>query len=171
MSLGLEHGINRVVPYSSDWPIQYVRESEKIKRVCTVRILGMEHVGSTAVPGLISKPIIDIAVGVARLSVAETMKADMASIGYDYPGDVGIPDDRIFGRDKPVRHFLVHVVEYDGAKWHQYLQFRNALRSQPQLAAEYGRLKTHIVEQHPTGRAAYAEQKTDFVNKVLSGSN
>lgn len=167
MSLGLQHGKNHLSQYSNDWPIQFKDESNRILNACGGLVLAIEHVGSTSVHGLVSKPIIDIAAGVASLDVAEKMQPEMQSIGYDYPGDIGIPGDRIFGRDPGFRLFLVHVVVHEQDQWNRYISFRESLRNNQRLAAEYAKLKAEIVEKYPTGRAVYTEQKTDFINRVL----
>ncbi|MFK8078687.1 MAG: GrpB family protein [Granulosicoccus sp.] len=72
---------------------------KKLIDACGSYILAIEHVGSTSIPNLVAKPIVDILIGVKALSDAELMIPGMKSVGYDYPDDIGIPDDRIFGRD------------------------------------------------------------------------
>ena len=99
MNLGLEHGINRLSPYSADWPGLFTTEAENILSVCGNCIIAIEHVGSTSIPHMEAKPIVDMVAGVASLNDAEKMIKGMESIGYDYPGDIGIPDDRIFVSD------------------------------------------------------------------------
>jgi GrpB-like predicted nucleotidyltransferase (UPF0157 family) len=167
MSLGLEHGINRLAPYSPDWPSRFTVESKKLSDVCGKYILAIEHVGSTSIPGMLAKPIVDILIGVEALNNAEKMIPGMESIGYDYPGDIGIPDDRIFGRDPGFRKYLVHVVVINSTRWTRYIDFRDALRQDVKLADEYCELKTAIVRKHPEGRAKYTELKSDFINRVL----
>jgi len=168
MSLGLQHGKNQIYRYSDDWPEQFKSEAIRILDVCGDMLIALEHVGSTSVPGLAAKPIVDMLAGVASLAVAEKMKKGMLSIGYDYPGDIGIPGDRIFGRDPGFRLFLLHVVEYDGEQWHRYLNFRNALRGSQSLAAEYANLKIEIAKKYPEGRGIYTELKSEFINRVLA---
>lgn len=167
MTLGLQHGVNRLSAYSNDWPIQYQSESHRILNVCGGILLAIEHVGSTSVNGLIAKPIVDILAGVESLDDAEKMIPGMQSIGYDYPGHIGIPDDRIFGRDPGFRLFLIHVVEYESERWDRYINFRDTLRSDKQLATEYGELKSEIVKRYPEGRSTYTEHKSDFISRVL----
>lgn len=167
MSLGLEHGVNRLVQYSSDWPIQFALESQRIRTVCGEILLAIEHIGSTSIPNMVAKPIIDMALGVATLEDAEKLIPGMESIGYDYPGDIGIPGDRIFGRNPGFRKFLVHVVVLHGAQWNNYIIFRDSLREDVNIAAEYAKLKSRIVEEHPEGRGKYTELKSGFINRVL----
>ena len=171
MTLGLKHGENRLRAYSDEWPGLYSAESCKIQNVCGELLIAIQHVGSTAVPGLTSKPIIDIPVGVETLSTAEKMIPGMETIGYDYPGDNGIPDDRIFGRDRHCRLFLVHVVVFQCDRWNNYRKFRDAVRANKLLATEYANIKEAIVKKHPVGRGTYPELKQEFIHRVLHQSH
>lgn len=168
MTLGLKHGENRLCQYSTDWSNRFQTESKLIRNTCGDLIIAIEHVGSTSVPGLLAKPIIDMLVGVQMLRDAEKMIAGMQHLGYDYPGDIGIPDDRIFGRDPGFRLFLVHVVEYESERWYRYLHFREALRADKQLADKYASLKAEIAEKHPVGRGTYTNLKSEFINRTLA---
>jgi len=116
---------------------------------------------------MVAKPIVDMVAGVATLDDADNMVSAMASIGYDYPGDIGIPDHRIFGRDPGFRKFLVHVVAFNGERWSRYIDFREALRRDAGMAADYGRIKQRIAAEHPEGRATYTELKSRFIREVL----
>jgi GrpB-like predicted nucleotidyltransferase (UPF0157 family) len=167
MNLGLEHGINRLSPYSADWPGLFTTEAENILSVCGNCIIAIEHVGSTSIPHMEAKPIVDMVAGVASLNDAEKMIKGMESIGYDYPGDIGIPDDRIFGRDPGFRKFLVHVVVFNSPQWDNYICFRDTLIKDPKLANEYCKLKSAIAANHPKGRAKFTKLKSKFIRRVL----
>ncbi len=168
MTLGLEQGKNRLTPYSPEWASLYLDESEKILTVCGKLVLAIAHIGSTSIPDMVAKPIIDLVAGVTSLDDAERMVPAMESIGYDYPGNIGIPDDRIFGRDPGFRKFLVHVVVFNSTRWNNYIAFRDALCNDKKLAGQYAQLKSDIVEQHPQGRAKYSELKSRFIHDVLT---
>jgi GrpB-like predicted nucleotidyltransferase (UPF0157 family) len=165
--LGLPHGQNYLVDYSDAWPRLFQEEKARIEAVVGERICATAHVGSTAVPGIKAKPIIDIAIAVARLVVADELAPAMATIGYDYPGDIGIPDHRIFGRDREARRFLVHVLEQNGYRWRELIAFRDIIRANRALAREYERVKIDAVARHRTGRAQYTESKAHFVQRLL----
>lgn len=169
MSIGLEHGKNRLVPYSPDWPERFAAESKKVANVCSEHILAIEHIGSTSISGMTAKPIVDMVVGVKALSVAEEMVSGMASVGYDYPGDIGISGDRIFGRDPGFRKYLIHTVVLNSPEWNRYITFRDALREDLKLAKKYCQLKERIVREYPEGRSKYTERKSDFILQVLEG--
>ena len=168
--LGLPHGQNFLTDYSDDWPRLFQEEKSRIASVADGRALTIEHIGSTAVPRIKAKPVIDIAIAIADLSIADDLAAAMATIGYDYPGDIGIPDHRIFGRDKDVRRYLVHVLEHAVYRWSDLISFRDILRTNARLAHEYEQLKLDAVAQHPTDRAQYTESKSQFVQRILTPS-
>lgn len=128
------------------------------------RAVAVEHVGSTAVPGLAAKPIIDIAVGV--LAKGPDLIALLESDGWIYVGER--PDDdggTLLVTETAPGHRTahLHVVLHNGSEWRRYLIFREALRSDPALRAAYARLKLELAAAHPRDRAAYTEGKSEFV--------
>ncbi len=168
MSLGLPRsGTVRLVPHSSAWAAEYWLERGRILAVLGVRIQAIEHVGSTAIPGIAAKPIIDIAIAVPTLDVVDALAPSMARIGYDYPGDIGIPGERIFGRGPELRTHLVHAVVANDSTWRNYLAFRDALRADAELAREYHLLKLALAKRYPEDRGSYTREKGAFIEKVL----
>jgi GrpB-like predicted nucleotidyltransferase (UPF0157 family) len=168
MSLGLPAGQNFLVPHDPGWARLFDEEGTRLRSVLPSDALDIQHVGSTAVPGLRAKPIIDIAIAARHHALADTWQEPMASLGYDFPGDIGIPDHRIYGRDPGIRRFLIHVVDAGGPRWSQFIQFRDRLRADPQLAAQYEAAKTAAAARYPSGvRAQYSAAKTSFIEAVL----
>jgi GrpB-like predicted nucleotidyltransferase (UPF0157 family) len=167
--LGLKHGVNRLVDYDSAWPAEFEAEAQRIRRVLGDLALGIEHYGSTAVVGLRAKPIIDILIGVQPLENWTQCRTPLEMLGYDYAEHAGVPDNYIFGRgrDHSERTHLVHVVEHRGAVWRACLVFRDALRADSVLAAQYVALKEHAIALVPEGRATYTALKQGFVEAVV----
>ena len=135
---------------------------------------GIEHYGSTAVPGLCAKPILDIMVGISPLSEWERCKPALEALGFDYAEGAGVPGHHIFGRgrDRTERTHLVHVVEYQGESWRASLAFRDALRRDAGLRERYAQEKERAAAAAPGNRAAYQEQKSPFIAEAarkLSG--
>jgi len=163
--LGLKHGENRIVEYCSDWPSLFEEEQERIQSVLGGMVLGIEHFGSTSVPNLPAKPIIDILVGISPIKNWSNCRGPLESLGYDYAEQAGVPDHYIFGigRNTSERTHLLHIVEYKGFSWMSNLRFRDALRDDSTLRDEYCRIKRQAVEAIPVGRAEYTDFKTDFV--------
>jgi GrpB-like predicted nucleotidyltransferase (UPF0157 family) len=170
VTLGVQFPAVRLEPYAPAWADAYEEERERIVSVLGNQLLGIEHVGSTAIPGISAKPIIDIAIGVSALSVAEKFVAPLSRIGYDYAGDGGVPNHRIFGRGPRLRTHLVHAVVADGPEWRNYLLFRDILLNNPQLVREYASLKIALAAKFPDDRPSYTNAKGQFIEKVLNGA-
>jgi GrpB-like predicted nucleotidyltransferase (UPF0157 family) len=169
MALGVPQGQTFLVPHDPQWFEIFEEESRRLRSLLPLEAVEIQHVGSTAVPGLRAKPIIDIAIAATDHRLADEWQAAMSSLGYDYPGDIGIPGHRIFGRDPGMRRFLVHVVDADGQRWRDLLRFRDSLRRDPQLAAAYEDLKEEAALRHGTGpRGNYTSAKAEFIERVLA---
>ncbi len=162
--LGLEPEANRLVDYNPSWPLAFSEEAARIRAALGDRALAIEHYGSTSVPGLRAKPIIDIQIGVADIHDGLNFIEPMAGLGYDYAGDQGIPDHHIFGRGKARTH-LAHVVVYGGEQWRRSLRFRDRLRSEPDVRAAYEALKLELAASAVT-RVDYTAGKSAFVERV-----
>jgi GrpB-like predicted nucleotidyltransferase (UPF0157 family) len=162
--LGLEQGVNQLVEYNSSWPLAFSEEAARIKTTLGDRALAIEHYGSTSVPGLRAKPIIDIQIGVADIRDGLGFIEPMAGLGYDYAGDQGILEHHVFGRGKARTH-LAHVVVYGGEQWYRSLRFRDRLRSEPDVRAAYEALKLKLAAS-AVSRGDYTEGKSAFVERI-----
>jgi len=159
--LGLEQGVNRLVDYNPLWPRAFAEEAARMRSALGPLALAIEHYGSTAVPNLRAKPIIDLLIGVADLDHGMQMIEPMTSLGYDYAGNQGTPESHIFGRGQPRTH-LVHVVVHGGDQWMASLTFRDRLRTDADLRVEYQALKERLAAA-ATSRAEYTAGKSEFV--------
>lgn len=163
-----------IAAYDGAWPAMFDAEATRLRGVLGALALRIEHVGSTAVPGLDAKPVIDIQVSVRTLAPRNTLDAAMARLGYQHMnlGDF----DRVypfFHRPAvwPSTHH-VHLCEAGGEQEWRHLAFRDALRDSAQDAAEYAALKRRLAARHgghtPASREAYALAKSGFVAAVLA---
>lgn len=152
------------------WNDAYESEAEAIRSALGDAAIDIEHVGSTAIPGIKAKPIIDIVVGIARFEDGPGLIGAMETIGYDYAGKDIVPDDHIFGRGikGDTRTHLVHVVEHRGYHWNRMLAFRDALRADRKLAEAYEQLKVGLAGEHAESRAEYTKSKREFIDKVVA---
>jgi len=133
--------------------------------------LTVEHIGSTAVPGLGAKPIIDILVGAPSLAHIEACIPALRDYGYRYVPEFekALPQRRYFTRtDGHPGNFHVHAVVQGSDFWRTHLAFRDALRADPALAADYWKLKQRLAARFPDDRAAYTDGKSDFIRGVLA---
>src|SRR6516164_3248242 len=166
--LGLKKNLNILVDYDTSWEAAFIEERKRLARVLGEVAEGIEHYGSTAVPGMRAKPILDILVGVSPLDDWAKCKAPLESLGYDYAANAGIPGHHIFGRgrDSKERTHLVHVVEFLGDSWCSNLALRDALRRDESLRAKYLEMKERAIEASPASRARYNELKGPFLDKI-----
>lgn len=131
----------------------------------------IEHVGSTAVPGLAAKPIIDILLGAPSLAVIEARIEQLAAIGLEYVNkhEHAFPMRRYFVRPADTALCVhLHCVQSDSAFWREHLAFRDLLRAQPDLLAQYQALKLQLAQQFATDRAAYTDAKGPFIRAALA---
>jgi len=166
--IGLKHNQNLLVDYDPEWTSLFDEERDRLQSVLVDIPRGIEHYGSTSVPGLRAKPIIDILVGILPLSDWALCKQPLESLGYDYSEHAGVPGHYIFGRGRDLseRTHLVHVVEFNGPSWRSNLAFRDALRANRNLRKEYLIAKETAIKLVPEGRAKYNELKQTFFDKV-----
>ena len=156
-----------VVDYSSHWPSEFEALAAPIRAALGDLALAVEHIGSTSVPGLAAKPIIDLDVVISsRLKLPETL-ARLAALGYVHRSNLGIPGREAFHWIGPKRHHL-YVCAVDTPSLRQHLLFRDYLRAHPAEAQAYGELKKRLAEQHRNDREAYGLAKTDFATRILS---
>ncbi|MHC4983347.1 MAG: GrpB family protein [Planctomycetota bacterium] len=162
----------RLVPYQADWPEHFEREAGRLRSALGDRIGVIEHIGSTAIPGMAAKPIIDVMAAVESIAVAESMIGDVEALGYEWhPRDrADVPDRRYFVRRTPDGRRTTHHLSLAAATsafWKRQLAFRDYLRSNPPTAEEYLQLKQNLARKYPNGRGAYVDGKNGFVREIL----
>ena len=167
--LGLESGTVRVVPYDERWPTLYAEEIARLEPRLAARGLSLrfEHTGSTAVPGLSAKPILDILAGWRTEAERSAIVDALVAAGYDYRGEQGIPGRDFFRRGDP-RQYHLHLTREDGAFWNDHRLFRDYLRTHADARDAYAALKTELAGRFRFERERYIEGKTDFVMGVLA---
>jgi GrpB-like predicted nucleotidyltransferase (UPF0157 family) len=153
-------------PYDPAWPRLFEEEAARLQAAIGAYVLDIQHVGSTSIPGLAAKPIIDIAVAVANFEEAAICVEPMQRLGYEYRGENGLPRRHFFVKGAPRTHH-VHLNEIHSADWQQQIAFRDHLRGHPAVASEYDAVKQELAHQFPTDRLAYTEQKSGFIFNVL----
>ena len=167
-ALGLESGRVALVPHDTRWTSLFEKLAEDLQVALRGRVGQIHHVGSTSVPGLAAKPILDILVGVPDLEDSRGLFPDLARFGFEYRADEEIPDRHYFRKRQGTRrtHHL-SLAEPTSLHYTATLAFRDALRGDRQLAKNYERLKRALAAQYPFDREAYQAGKTGFVMEVL----
>jgi GrpB-like predicted nucleotidyltransferase (UPF0157 family) len=170
-SLGLPSGVVRVVPYDPAWPELYAAEVARLEPILRSHgvALRVEHTGSTAVPGLAAKPILDILAGRHGEDERAAAIAALQAGGYVHRGEQGISGRDFFRRGEP-RQYHVHLAAIDSSFWRDHRAFRDYLRAHPNAAAAYAKLKQELAARHPLDRESYIEGKTGFVEGILEAA-
>ena len=153
-----------LAPSEPEWADRYAAEEARIAGALGRVAVRIEHVGSTSVPGLPAKPVIDIQVSVASFEPLDAYAGPLAALGYHHRPDPEEPQHRYFSRrDGDGLGFHVHVCE-SGSPWERrHLGFRDAMRSDADLRARYLAEKRRAAGLHPNDPLAYAEEKTAFI--------
>ena len=168
----------QVVPYDPDWPRMFEEMREVIAPKLGSLALRIEHVGSTSVPGLAAKPILDIDVVLPDQHRVASAISVLAELGYAHQGDLGVPGREAFRREsqevpksEPSRQWPEHhlYVCVEGAsELRRHVAFRDYLRAHPSEAAEYGDLKRALAVRYPWDRTRYGDAKSPFVTRILA---
>ncbi len=159
-----------VVAYSAEWPRLFAAERDALARTFPPGTFTIEHIGSTAVPGLGAKPIVDILIGAPALPDIEARIDAMEAHGYQYmpEHEAVLPHRRFFAKPaRRPRQFHVHAVRTDSRFRAEHLAFRDALRADATLAADYLALKRELAARYGSDREGYTDAKGAFIRAVV----
>ena len=171
--LGLRRGTVTLCPHNKNWLILGAEACQKVKEACGDLPIAVEHVGSTSVPGLTAKPIIDLALGLPNKEIIDEVKPLLTKAGFIYRGEgegsVGFLF--VWESEPEVRTIHLHAIVYGSLEWKDCVVFRDILRSDPTIAKAYEDLKVQSSQLYPNDRKRYTETKADFIRSVLSQSS
>lgn len=162
-----------LLEYQDTWPAQYQHLAAELLPVFASCGASVEHIGSTAVPGLCGKPVLDVLLGLESLSEAEVRQHALESLGYVYRAEyeAQLPERRYFVRaEGQTPRVHLHCVVLEGRLWQQHIAFRNVLRRCPEVRGEYAALKRSLALVHAGSKGAYTEAKAPFIKRVLAGA-
>lgn len=159
-----------IVAYDPRWPAVFETAARELRAVLKPWVVAIEHIGSTAVPGLAAKPVIDIQVGVRSLDQSKEIVAAVEALGYEYVPELeaDFPQRRYFRRwTRGRRSHQVHLVERSNTDWwDRHVAFRDWLRAHPADREAYAALKQHLAAEHADDRVTYTDEKTAFVRAI-----
>jgi GrpB-like predicted nucleotidyltransferase (UPF0157 family) len=160
-----------VKEYDPQWPELYKKEAEDIKNLLGDKITRIEHIGSTSIPGLASKPIIDIAIEVPTSEDAEAIIESLQTLGYPdaqegHNKDVST-ERHLLRKGTPTQFHLSICYKDKGSFLERQILFRDYLREHDEDRDAYTALKRDLIQKDPTGKGEYIENKTDFVMRIL----
>jgi GrpB-like predicted nucleotidyltransferase (UPF0157 family) len=158
-----------LAPYNPEWPSEFENEKNRIGTVLSPEWAVVEHIGSTSVPGLAAKPVIDILVGLRDFDRAMEAVDSLESIGYAYlpQYEDTMPYRRLLIlEEENKRSVNLHMVAIDTEFWERHLRFRDYLRSHPEVRDAYNQLKTDLAQKDWASVNDYAQAKTEFIRRV-----
>jgi len=165
--VGLPQGVVHLCLHEPLWCQLYRREADGILAVCGNEFVEVEHIGSTSVPGLKSKPIIDILGGVRSLGAIPTIASNLRKLEWEYLGDHLVEGHNVFGKGSP-RSYLLHVVVFGGLNWGNLIGFRDLLRSNREVRDRYEAIKTNLSVQFSQDRRQYTALKGRFIDEITN---
>ena len=157
-----------VVPHDPSWKDRFAVESRVIEAVFGNQTKGIHHIGSTSVPGIFAKPIVDILLEVSDLYEVDGYNDAMEALGYECMGEHGIEGRRYFRKNnaKGERIYHIHAFSVGSLEAMRHLAFRDYLRAHAEVAQAYGELKVRLAREHPTDMGAYMDGKDPFIKRV-----
>jgi GrpB-like predicted nucleotidyltransferase (UPF0157 family) len=156
-----------VVPHDSRWQDAFVEAAAEITTVLGDAIAAIHHIGSTAIPGIYAKPIVDLLIEVKSLTFVDARNAAMNAIGYEAMGEFGIPGRRYFRKHNVVgtRTHHIHIFEQGTPQCDRHLAFRDYMIAHPEEAQQYSQLKRNLADQYPQDIESYMDGKDSFIRE------
>lgn len=157
-----------IVDYDPRWPELFAELRARIGKALGDVAAAIEHVGSTAIPGLAAKPVIDIDVLLSSADGLREAIERLAPLGYTHRGNLGVPGREAFSRPLGQPHHHPYVCPPSSIEYRRHIAFRDYLRANPESARAYEELKRNLAKQFGHDREKYNLGKNEFVNKVLA---
>ncbi len=156
-----------VIPYNPQWATDYRQEAIKIRTILKNNLVAIHHIGSTSVPYLEAKPIIDIMPVVKDINQIDSLNSSFEELGYECMGEFGIPGRRYFRKGGEFRTHQIHIFEESNIfDIQRHLAVRDYLRSHPIIASQYGKLKRELTLRFPTDIEGYCDGKDAFMKDL-----
>ncbi len=171
MKIGAKPKPIKLLPHQTAWLAAFAREAKRIERASPQ--IHVHHIGSTAIPGISAKPIIDILAGVAKVKDFHSLSVALRQAGYTPVEDVGDPRYRRFfvkkSREKGilVEGYHLHLIKYRGQLWKAHTAFPRYLREKRKAARQYDKLKRRLASQYKNDRWSYGRAKGPFIRKII----
>ncbi len=156
-----------VVSHDPAWAVKFEVEARRIAAAAGEAVVRIHHIGSTAIPRIMAKPVIDLLLEVSSLEAMDQKTPMLEALGYEALGEFGIPGRRYFRRDDSdgIRTHQAHAFEAGVPDVARHVAFRDYMRAHPLIAEEYGALKQRLALGHPHDMAAYIDGKDAFIKE------
>ncbi len=158
--------------YDPAWQGAFEAEADEIARALGDIVVALHHIGSTAIPGIYAKPIIDMLLEVDEIGRLDDRSAALERLGYEAMGEFGIPGRRYFHKEDAsgTRTHHVHAFQADSPEIERHLAFRDYMIAHPEAARQYGALKRRLAREHPDDIEAYMDGKDPFIKEHEAGA-
>ena len=157
----------QVTPYNPNWPHLYRQEARQIVKALPGQIILIHHIGSTAIPGIKAKPIIDCLLEMSQIEAIDAYNTVMIALGYEPRGENGIPGRRYFVKGTANIHsHHLHAFQLGYQQIARHLDFRDYLRAHPDQAQVYSQLKETLARKYRQDSVAYTEGKNEFIRAI-----
>ena len=170
MSLGLKRGTMQLEPHDKQWDEAAIQTIRKLKSILCDDDIDIQHIGSTAIPAIKAKPVIDIVVGVTDFERIMLHNEQLQKEGIFYRGsDVEYQILYVMGdMEKDIRTHHIHVVKWNGTEWRNYIHFRDCLNANENMALQYQRVKEELESKYADNRKLYTKGKKDIIDIILN---
>lgn len=171
MSLGLKRGTVQLESHDKQWDETAIQTIETLKSILGDDAIDIQHIGSTAIPAIKAKPIIDIVVGVTDFDRIMSHNEQLQQEGIFYRGsDVECQLLYVMGdMEADIRTHHIHIVKWNGTEWKNYIHFRDYLNANENMALQYQQLKEKLQSKYAADRVAYTNGKQEMINIILNG--
>lgn len=165
--IGLKKGTVRLYSFDKKWHNAFLREKNVLEKCLDNNFIVIEHVGSTAIPGVLAKPIIDIAIGTKNRKYSLICKSLIKKLGYNYRGEVRKGEFFFAKGPENKRTIYIRIVVYKSKTYREYIIFRDVLKSDKRLIKQYNVLKQKLAALYKNNREEYTKRKDPFIKMVL----
>jgi GrpB-like predicted nucleotidyltransferase (UPF0157 family) len=157
-----------VVPHDLRWKEDFGTESGRVAAAIGENAIAIHHIGSTSVPGIYAKPVIDLLIEVRDITAVDDRSSEMESLGYEVMGELGIPGRGYFRKDNNdgIRTHQIHTFESGSPEIERHLAFRDYLTAHPEDAEHYSDLKRKLAREHPYSMDDYMDGKDGFIKEI-----
>lgn len=157
-----------MVPHDPEWQRLFRHEAEQVTAALGANVVAVHHIGSTAIPAIYAKPVLDVLLVVQDLTALDEKQPQMEAMGYVALGEFGIPGRRYFRRDNAfgARTHQFHAFENGSPQITRHLVFRDYMIHNPDVAQAYSNLKRELAAQHPNDIEAYMDGKDAFIQEI-----